>query len=236
MKKNLIILFLLMTGILSVKAQERVDAVLPKISSATKGKITDATGWILHDSGKWISRKNRIPWNTDVKLMDYEYYALGEERENFIYYDMRDVTIKDSVYTILIKKYKDGYYKYQSIQEGWTPHNSLKYYVFKADELKKLNNLAVDTNHSIKINTLYYGTIGYLDPKASFATVEADLNKVIEDNTQIGKKDLGLYLKLYKDKVRFVISDYETSDYFIPNLDKKYYEMTKIEFDKFIKL
>lgn len=235
MKKQFLLL-LLVLATLTVNAQERVDATTPKINTASKGKIIEATGWIKLDGGQWVSRKNRIPWNVDKALIDYAHYSLGENRENFIYIETREVSINDSSYTILIKKYKDGFYKYESINEGWLTQNSLTYYVFKTSELEKLKNLSQDTTHQIKINTLYNNTILYLDPKSSLKTVERDLYKKIQENDSFGKKDLGIYIRSYKDKIRFIVMDYTTDDYFIPDFNKKYYETTKLNFAKFMQL
>lgn len=133
-----------MTFVMSLNfafAQERVNTALPVIGATPKGRITEATGWFQNDSGEWLSRKNRIPVNfsgRDKTLIDYGHYSLGENRENFIYLELRDITINDSSYTILIKKYKDGYYKYDAIREGWMPQTSLIYYVFATSELDKL--------------------------------------------------------------------------------------------------
>lgn len=236
MKKNLLLLLFVLSGTLISGAQERVNATLPKISDVSKGKITEATGWMKFDSGEWVSRKNRIPWNTDKALVDFEYYGLGEDRENFIYIDVRDVNINDSSYTILIKKYKDGYYKYESIRKGWMPQNSLKYYVFKTSELEKLKNLPPDVTHNIKITSLYSNTISYLSPSASFKTIEQDLYKKVQENSPIGRDDLGVFVRAYKDNIRFVVADFGTNEYYIPDFNKKYYETTKLNFAKFLQL
>lgn len=236
MKKYLLLLLIVLLGTLLSNAQERVNATLPKINAASKGKITEATGWLQTDAGTWVSRKNRIPSNIEKLLMDYESYSLGENGENFIYMDVRDVTINDSSYTILIKKYNDGFYKYESIQKGWLPQTSLVYYVFKTSELEKLKNLAPDATHAIKINVLYNNTILYLDSKASFKTIEEDLYKVVQEDSPIGRYDLGVYVKAYKDNIRFIVSNFETSDYFVPDFNKKYYETTKVNFAKFLQL
>ena len=56
-----------MVIIFSVSAytQERVNAVLPKISATVSSKLTIATGWLKNEDGQWISRKNRIPFKIE---------------------------------------------------------------------------------------------------------------------------------------------------------------------------
>lgn len=46
--------------------------------------------------------------------------------------------------------------------------------------------------------------------------------------------ELIVYIKLYKDKVRFIAQTYE--EYLEPDPNKSYYETTKINFQNFIKL
>ncbi|MFL9845240.1 hypothetical protein [Flavobacterium rhizosphaerae] len=239
--KKMYLLALLIFIPLTNNAQERVNATVPTINPVSKGKITEATGWLQNDDGEWLSRKNRIPWNLsgeDKTLMDYQYYALGENRENFTYMGLYDVTINDSTYTILIKKGKEGYYKYESLQEGWTPQDIITYYVFDNNELEKLKNLESDKNHEIKIKTLYSNRINYLTPSSSLdlKAVAKDLYKFMKEGDRYFMKELVIYYKQYKDKLRFVIQSEEDIDFLKPDLNKMYYETTKANFDKFIKL
>ena len=106
MMKNYLTFILTLIS-LSGFSQERVNATVPAIDAVANGKLTEATGWMQNDSGEWLSRKNRIPDNlsgSSKTLLDYEFYGLGNNRENFIYIEHRNVKIADSTYTILIKK------------------------------------------------------------------------------------------------------------------------------------
>ena len=217
-------------------AQDRVSATLPQISAIAKGRINEATGWLQNDNGEWLSRKNKIPTNLSGKdkiLLDYQHDGLGENRENFIYLELRDVTINDSTYTILIKKHKDGYYKYESIHEGWVPQTSIIYYVFKTSELDKLKNLEVNKSHTVRINTIYSNIILYVDPKASINTVARDLYKRIQED-MFNMFELEIHLKIYKGNMRFTIQNYE--EYSSNDFEKAYYETPLINFEKLIKL
>ncbi|TRW22524.1 hypothetical protein FMM05_16725 [Flavobacterium zepuense] len=234
MIKNYLTLIIALIS-LSTFSQDRVNATVPAIDAVANGKLTEATGWIKNDDGKWVSRKNKIPANKIEEfksLIDYEADGLGENRENFIYIEHRNIKIADSSYTILIKKFKDGYYKYESISQGWVPQNSLIYYVFKTSELDKLKNLEADKTHAIKIKTIYSNFILYLDPKSSLNTVAKDLYKKISDNYNM--YDLGVYLKVYKGNVRFIIQNFE--EYLPQDLEKAYYETPIANFEKLFKL
>lgn len=232
MKNFYLTAVLLLMAVIS-NAQERVNATLPAISGTTKGRITEAIGWMQNDEGTWVSRKNRIPANMPNEykdLLDSGHDGLGHNRENFIYMEMRDVVIKDSSYTILIKKYKDGYYQYEHIMRGWTPENSLTYFVFPTSELERLKNLEPDKIHNIKIKSLYTNTIQYLSPKASITTIAEDLHKFIQKNDFFNMSDLIISVKFYKDKARFVVDEYW--DIFPPDVDKAYYETPIANFEK----
>ena len=129
-------------------AQDRTNKNLPKISIATKGQLIKAIGWTLNPEGQWISRQNRIPVfleNEFKSLIDYERDGLGID--NFISYQLKEIKIGDKTYSILIKKYKDGEFKYPSIKEGWMNYTRLCYYVFETTELEKLNFLKNDNLH-----------------------------------------------------------------------------------------
>ncbi len=236
MKKVLVVIAIALL-VNFTSAQERINATLPVISPTAKGRITDVTGWLQNDSGEWLSRKNRIPVNfsgSEKILIDHDHYAMGEHSENFIYLELRDVKINDSTYTILIKKYKDGYYKYESINEGWVPQNSLRYYVFNTSELEKLKNLDTDKNHVIKIKTIYSNTMPFLSANTTIKTIAQDLSKFIKEDDKFGMGELVVYIKLYKDKVRFIVQSFQK--YLEPDFNKSYYETTKQNFQTFIKL
>jgi hypothetical protein len=234
MKNILVVLITCLT--VTVSGQERTNTALPVINPVAKGKLTEATGWMQNDEGQWASRKNKIPVNMESQyksLIDYQHDGLGEDRENFIYYELRDVKIKDSVYSILIKKYRDGFYQYETIKKGWMPQTSINYYVFPTAELKKLQNLAPDITHNIKIKTLYYGELLYLDPKISLTTIAKSLSKEVNENDDFGKKELMVNLRKYKNNIRFIINNVET--YREPEkLEKDYYEVSAEAFKKFL--
>lgn len=136
--------------------QDRTNKSLPKINSLIKGQLSKATGWTLNPEGQWISRQNRIPVfleNEFKSLIDYERDGLGID--NFMSYQLRDMQIGDKTFSILIKKYKDGEFKYPSIKEGWFNYTRLVYYVFEPTELEKLKNVKNDSINFITLKILY---------------------------------------------------------------------------------
>ena len=237
--KNVYLLFIcfLTTAVLaqgSVTASHSIN-----IGSVAKGKMWDVYGWLQNDAGKWISGRNKIPANLEAQfknLSDFEQNGLGENGENFTYMELRDVTIYDSLYTILIKKYKDGYYKNPAYHTGWTPQNSITYYVFRTNELEKLKGLDKNKLYNVKINTLYCRTIRNIDPKFSTVNIAQDLAKVISGAEAAPfKEDLMVTLKLNKDNVRFLITT--CVSYTAPfDLIKYYYETPTENFTKLFKL
>lgn len=241
MKQYYLIIALLFTALSF--SQERVNAALPKLNPVASGRIPEVTGWTQNDAGEWLSRKNRIPSNLsgeDKILLDHENEALGEDRENFIDISVRDVTINDSVYSILIKKFKDGFYKYSSIREGWIPTNNLDYFVFRKEELNKFKNLEPNRVYEIKIDPIYTNDqMVSVTGKDYLKLVSEDLFKEMKKNQSAPSKKLVIYFKLYNNKVRFIIQSY--TQYLSPNFtidefEKRYYETTKENFEKLFKL
>lgn len=231
MKKIYLCALILITAIIA-NAQERVNPTVPVINPVAKGKLTEATGWMLQ-SGQWVSRKNRIPRNTSSKiLMDKEEYGLGENKENFIYFELREITIEGKSLTILTKKYNDGVYEYESIKEGWMPSTSIVYFVFETAELEKLKGLDLEKSNSVVIPTLYFGHLYNLTAKSSLKTIAQN---VIQDGIyNKGRDKLLVNVKFEKDKTRFLIRS--TEEYDPLNFEKSYYETPTVNFEKLFTL
>ncbi|AIN75116.1 hypothetical protein SAMN02745938_11179 [Flavobacterium psychrophilum DSM 3660] len=245
MKRLLQIMIIIFS--VSAYTQERVNAVLPKISATVSSKLTIATGWLKNEDGQWISRKNRIPFKIENKfkqLIDYEKYALGENGENFISYELRDININDSIYCILIKRYNDGYYKYESINEGWTKNQSIDYHVFLKSELEKFKSIKNDTINNLEIPVLYNNTFRYVNTTTFSNT---DISKDISKQMLTGKvtepflqESIVFNIKIYKSNVRFLVTEgidesnrsYQRAE----DLEDYYYESTMPIFNQFIVL
>lgn len=226
--------------------QNRVNDKLPIITK-TNGQLLNASGWLKNNSGQWISKKNRIPYDlgTDQKkLENYESYSLGED--NFISFELKNIKIKDSTYTILIKKFRDGFYDYPTIQEGWNFSNSYAYYIFENKELEKFKNIKADTLNTIEIALKATDIIKFVNFKTLtntmiVKTIQENLNEhsFINNETPFSN-DLPytfptLYIDItyFKNKniIQFYISPktYETEN-------PKYYETDLTNFSNFIKL
>ena len=199
-KKLLVFICFLLCTVLAY-SQERVNKPIPIISAQPKGVLIKSTGWLLNPEGQWISRANRIPAYIDNEfklLIDYEYDGLGID--NFISYQLREIKMNDSVFTILIKKYKDGYYKYSSIKEGWTNYNSVTYYVFDNKELSKLKNINYDSVNVVELDIRYTNNITWINNETYISDIQKDIVKQISDKDSEDKSKLILQIAPYKTK------------------------------------
>jgi hypothetical protein len=247
-------------------SQERVNKQLPIISSKVSSQLLNAKGWILNPEGQWISRNNRIPAFIDnqfKQLIDYQNTGLGID--NFVSFQFREIKIADSTYFILIKKYKDGYFKYPNLHEGWTAYLSLDYYVINKYELNKLNSVKNDSINLIKLNVLYSNSLTWIDNETYITDVKKEVSKEIEtrkneENPNLlifhlfPKKDKNVFqfqiYSCYKNYniIRGIVSEYKIENKSKDSQDKEkqiyltdelfnhcYFETDFISFEKFIK-
>lgn len=196
--------------------QDRINKTLPKVNSSIKGQLLKATGWTLNPEEQWISRQNRIPIfleNEYKTLIDYEKDGLGID--NFLSYQLRDIKIGDKTFSMLIKKYKDGEFKYPSIKEGWLNYTRLVYYVFEMTELEKVKNIKNDSINFITLKILYTnaGDFGVSFSADNYLT---DLSKDIvtkmkEEVKPEKERYLALHIKPIKQKniIQFQIYYFE---------------------------
>jgi hypothetical protein len=226
--------------------QNRVNDKLPQITK-TNGQLLNAFGWLKNNSGQWISRKNKIPFDLgkDQKALEnYQSYSLGQD--NFISFELKNIEIKDSSYTILIKKFRDGFYRYPTIQEDWNFSNSYAYYIFENAELEKLKNIKTDTLNTIEIVLKSTDVVKFVDFKTLtnsmiVETIQENLNKHSFINSETSFSNglpytfpvLYIDITYFKNKkiVQFYISP---KLYEIEN--QHYYETDLAIFSKFIKL
>lgn len=268
-KTKIVLIILVMLTINNIKllSQDRINKVLPVINKQINSQLNKSIGWMLNPESQWVSRTNRIPSfieNRYKTLIDYEYDGLGVD--NFITYEIRDINIEDSIYLILIKKYKDGYYKYPSIKEGWLNYTSVDFYVFDKKELSKINTITNDSINLIKINVLYSNTITWIDNETYISDIEKSISKQIDEkNNKESETFLIFHIAPYKTKniVQFqiyssyskynlisgVIKEHKIKDtntqysweqkkiYYSDDLFKYcYYEVDYLTFNNFIKI
>lgn len=235
MKK--ITLFALLHISILTFSQNRVNEQLPIISQLN-GILNNSTGWLKNESGQWISSKNKIPndLGEDQKILgNYEKYSIGED--NFISFERRDITIDGETYVLILKKYRDGYYKYESIEKGWMPTNSCKFYVLNKNEISKIKNIKHNENNYLQLDFIYHGDIKYIDLKTlTNVMISKEINKVRKNYDNFLEYKLGINIKCFDDKklVQFYFYDYMKS---IGNEnDDKYYETSIDNFSAFIKI
>ncbi|WP_310379696.1 hypothetical protein [Flavobacterium sp.] len=163
MKKTMLLMVLFS---ILCHSQNRTNDELPIISK-NNGLLLNAIGWQKNSSGQWINSKNKIPndLGQNQKLLgDYEKYSVGVD--NFKSFEIKNIKIKDSTFILLVKKYKDGFYTYSSIEEGWNNQTSCKYYILSNTEFNKINEIKKDTLNNVFMDVKYQGDIKYINVKS----------------------------------------------------------------------
>ena len=210
-------------------AQERYSKSIPSINQKLNSKLEKATGWSLNPEEQWIQRPNKIPFPVESQYkfeIDFGEKSVGID--NFIFFEFRDILINDTIYSILIKKFTDGYYKYELIKQDWLNQTKLNYYIFEKNELIKFSNINNNEVNSIKLKMKYFGTI------------------TSEEINNIELQILNLEPNLFKNSyLTFLIAPYKEKgivQFFISKrnipieLNKSYYEIDWITFNNFINL
>jgi len=238
MKKYLVIIFCLIINQNLCFSQERVNKQLPKISPKVNSQLTKATGWAINESGQWVSNSNKISKNKDK--------TDKTSFDNFISFEFRNITIRDTAYILLIKKYKNT-----------TNDLELEYFIINPKELEKFADITDNSINLIEINVLQHSNIFRYKETSYLSDIAEEINK-----DEKNKKNTILFFHIapYKNKniVQFlfyyvsdgkknIIGFAETIEYkiyehiykyfFTDDLFKKlYYETDYKTFDKFIKL
>lgn len=149
------IIALLASAFGSVEARERVNRSQLELKELSV--LSSATGWMLSPAGEWESQKNRIPWHLDEKLSILKKvpeYALGTDNfKNYKFYQAKEA---NKTFILFVKTYKDGWYLYENISEGWIDGIYTQAYAFELDELKKLQNLVDEKINKIELNAFDY--------------------------------------------------------------------------------
>ncbi|MCC1485670.1 hypothetical protein [Winogradskyella immobilis] len=178
--------------------QERNAKPKPEISNSIIGQLTSAKGWVLNPEEEWQSLTNTIPayLSSEFKqLINYEKYSLGSD--NFKSYQLRDLTFKGEEYYILIKKYKDGFYTYSSIEEDWNNYTSYLAYVFKKSEWEKISTIEDNKINLIEIDLETTVSVQYKSEKEAFSLIKSKME--FKDDQKDDTK-LILHIAPYKEK------------------------------------
>lgn len=162
--KQISILVILIIAGFSLKAQVEEASNFSVISDALS-ELNSATGWAMQDNGKWASRQNTIP-HSDFKTLrnPSPKHSLG--KDNFLEFELRKVLIEDKQYNVLIKLYRDGEFEFPVIEEEWEPYNSVEFYVFPAENLKKIlpEDVHFGEPYAVNLDVFTYGKITNYNP------------------------------------------------------------------------
>ena len=236
MKKIIYIIFIFKFSFI-VLAQERINEQLPNISPVA-GFLSNSIGWTKNKSGQWISAKNKIPIDLGENqkiLGNYEKYSIGED--NFISLEIRNVTINEINYILLIKKYKDGYYKYESIEKGWVYANSYKYYVLEVDEFAKIENIIHNSEQYLFMKVFLKGDVVFQNLKTlTTSSISKQINKELKNNSNYLNYMLALNINCNDEKKLVQYYFYEFSSELQNLATNKYYETTIENFNQFINI
>jgi hypothetical protein len=214
MKRYLLLLLVICSSILA-HSQDRQNKKLPKIGIKALGSLTSAKGWLLNPEGQWISRQNRIPVSIENEfksLIDYQDNALGID--NFISLEFRNVTINDSSFVILIKRYKNGSFKYSSINEGWYNYNEAMYYIInKADYDSLGKGIMKDSINLVQMNYLAWGSVGFIKDQTYISDIEKDIAANVKELKLEEKVKLCFHIAPYTKKNIVQFNIYTLTDY-----------------------
>lgn len=178
--KNIFVLFFFLC-LLNLQGQspERPKKEIPLLSEVVS-TMDKATGWILQNNGEWINAQNKIPFREyNLNKKKRGRYALG--KENFTSIEIREVTIKDALYSIMIVKYDDGKYDFPMLEQEWQGFKTLKYYAFKEDRWNSVfpDSLVFNRPFAVNMQLLTSGTIPEYNEKTYLFEIENSVQKAI---------------------------------------------------------
>lgn len=197
MRRILMILSIVLTH-QGVFGQDRTEKPKPIISEGSIGELTDATGWMLNPEEEWVSLKNTIPvfLGSEYKsLLTHEQSGLGTD--NFKYYKLKELSYNGSVFYILVKQYRDGYYTYKSIKEGWNELISHTAYIFNKNELDKVKKVVDGQQNMIEIELIDKVNIQWTSEAEALELIPT---KIVWDKPEDKKSKLILHIAPYKEK------------------------------------
>ena len=175
----LITIIILAFSKLNGQSPERPKKEIPLLSEVVS-TLDNATGWILQNNGEWVSATNKIPFREyDFNKINRGRYALG--RENFTAIEIRQVTIKDMVYSIMVIKYNDGKYDFPMLEQDWQGFKTLKYYAFKESKWNSVfpDSIASNKPFAVNMELLTSGTIPGYNEKTYLFEIENSVQKAI---------------------------------------------------------
>lgn len=213
MKKPLLVIWAMFIYVLSCSAQERVNKSMYHISDNINSILTTANGWRMMSDGQWKEKSNMI-------ISDNKYHSEGED---FKYYQFRDITFENKVFTILIKHGSEWRYRYPNIQEDWSEYPYLYYVVFDNDKIKNLlTQIKASQINKLTITPLFIGKVTrFQSEQACLREIESDITS--GKNTTYGRiVEFVFEIAPYTDKniTQFVFYDLSWDEYLPPHKNK----------------
>lgn len=215
---------------------ERKSVQLPQISEL-KSKLTSATGWVLGQDDQWTENKNSIPGSS-------KNYKVASQ--SFISWHLREVTIGDKIYSLLLKHVLKGRYRYPELQMDFYTFEALDWYVFDKAKLEKIidTKTGFDKSYGVDLEVLYSGSSPYYESiDSNFTSTLKGISSSIQ--SQAGRESsykenlsVAVFPVIYKEKklVRFLfLSGYSASSFQPGLFDEAYFEVDYDVFYKFIR-
>lgn len=212
MKKLIPVIFALLS--LYSYSQERVNKILPQIAIPAKAQLNTAKGWRQQPDGQWMGRNNRIPVEVDSgtkALVDYETWGVGTD--NFVYLRLHKLTYEGRRYIILIKNSKSGYYRYESIQEGWVDTHNYYYVVFdENDFLNAFSDIKTGALNFIEVGIKQIGYKMFGKESTALKDIASEISK---DGLNEDKYKFVFRIAPFKEKnlVQFLFYDETITGY-----------------------
>ena len=209
---------------------ERTSAELPVISDV-KSELKKATGWRKRADDQWVKSGNAIPMGE----------GYGGSYDNFKIFQLREVTVKDKVYSLLIKKKTELAYRYPALEMDVYRQEIIQWFVFDKAKLGKIitSDVEMDKSYGVDLEVISSGE-RVLVPWVSYGM--SNIASEIQTHLKAKPKDLKKALMAvfpvnYQGKklvrFNFVISYLPEFDKAL--FDKEYYEADYDVFYKFIR-
>lgn len=138
LNKSVIVFSIIFLSIAAHAQDDRQNASLPVIGSKVLWSLSEATGWIKNNEGQWLEGKNVI-YERHLSAVDKSSFNEGKNilgKDNFIKYELRDITIGGIDFLLLTKGIIESGYDYPSTKGGWKPLKGVYYLVFKKGKAK----------------------------------------------------------------------------------------------------
>ncbi|MEA3505771.1 MAG: hypothetical protein U9R32_11355 [Bacteroidota bacterium] len=190
---------------------EPSDTIYLHLSDA-RAEIKDISGWQNRGDGNWLNAKNKIPFILTQEGADQALHgALSRKEEKKIQKKLKasredkklgqdnlqamtisDMNINNQAYQVLMLKRVVGEYEFPMIKEGFSSHETLDYYVFKAKKVEEIfpNQLVFNKPYVVNLEAYVSGEIPYFKSK--------DVKALITRKIQMG---------LYKHSLRSFSTD-----------------------------